>query len=334
LVLSFRTLIRRALAISLLAFPPALVATALMLPASAGAYLYWESGISIGRADLNGRGIEEDFIPNPYTKGEVIGQVTGIATSGPNVYFAFSGGHQLIARANGDGGEIDPDLLDITQSVLNPSFPSDLTATSLTVGGAYIYWCTGEIGGAYTVGRAGIDGTGVEPDFIKVSKPVHAVAVDSSHVYWVTEYAIARASLDGTHVETELVPLHGASVVGGLAVADGHIYWSTDHAIARAGLGGHHIERRFITSGAHISHITIGDGYIYWDATELSKPRHSNSGSVVEWIARANLSGHAVQQHFIHLAAPLASNLAVNALGPGALAPNNHTTPNHRHRRR
>src|SRR5262245_57372047 len=64
--------------------------------------------------------------------------------------------------------------------------------------GAFVYW-----GGAHTVGRANLDGSGVNPTFITgVSTfSLGGVAVDGAHIYWPdadSSFTIGRANLDGS----------------------------------------------------------------------------------------------------------------------------------------
>src|SRR5262249_36531359 len=106
---------------------------ALALPASAGAFVYWanEGDGTIGRANVDGSGVDQDFIPG--ASGEII---TGVAVDGGHVYWSqFLGGlppnFGAIGRANLDG------------SLPNQSFiwRSDIFHTSgVAVNDAHIYW--------------------------------------------------------------------------------------------------------------------------------------------------------------------------------------------------
>ena len=64
-----------------------------------------------------------------------------------------------------------------------------------------IYW-TNQL--ASTIGRANLDGTGVNESFIKGAQAPCGIAVDAKHIYWTnfgaqsTGTTIGRANLDGT----------------------------------------------------------------------------------------------------------------------------------------
>lgn len=60
----------------------ALALMALGLPASAGAYVYWAGGTTIGRAGLDGMGVNESFIPVSGGAGAPY----GVAVDGSYVY--------------------------------------------------------------------------------------------------------------------------------------------------------------------------------------------------------------------------------------------------------
>ena len=84
------------------------------------------------------------------------------------------------------------------------------------------------------IGRANLDGTGVNQSFITgVSSPT-GVAVDAGHVYWANVAAdtIGRANLDGTGVNQSFIT--GAGGPCGVAVDAGHIYWANCDDRARS----------------------------------------------------------------------------------------------------
>ena len=86
---------------------------------------------------------------------------------------------------------------------------------------AYIYF-----GNHKAIGRAELDGSNVEPDFIPVSGFACGVAVDSGHIYWgdENEQTIGRASLSGDEVEPHFITAAGP--VCGVAVNATGIYWT------------------------------------------------------------------------------------------------------------
>jgi hypothetical protein len=309
----------------------ALAALVLVLPASAGAYLYWDVGSGIARADLDGGGVDESFIPNPLP--ETLGG--GIAVSSQFVYFDCYQG--LVGRAALDGSDVNPDLFTIPQP--GPETHEEhriaVDAGSLAASGTHLYWSSGAIPIVNereneAIGRTGIDGGDVEPAFIKTEAPAYSVNVYAGHIYWRTEHAIGRANLDGSDVEQNFILIRSIGI-GEMAVAGGHIYWTSHwgHSIGRANIDGRDIDPHFITGLAYPSEIVVGGGYIYWDAEKKREEKLINTGP--SWIGRANLDGSGVQQNFISVRS--IAGLAVDSLGPGALRQRKHIKLKYKHRR-
>ncbi len=287
----------------------------LALPASASAYLYWDVGEGVTRANLNGSDMTTAFIQ----KGS--GGSIGLAIGDGYIYFSGYGG--VIGRARLNGSDIDPNLVTLPQPVPeNPSSQTERDASSLAVSDAYIYW-TSDID---SIGRAKADGGVVEPDFINLDAPTEGgVAADQGHVYWATEHAIGRANLDGSDAEPNFLSL-GGTHLNGIAVGDGHIYWTVrgTHEIGRADLDGRHVNPRFITALGFVARPAVGGGYIYWHAEETL------IGAGRLWIARANLNGGDVRNTLINITRYGTDQLAADALGPGGDNRSTHRKPSHR----
>jgi virginiamycin B lyase len=128
-------------------------------------HIYWSqspgfgsgSGGAIGRANLDGTGIDPEFIPFPPGSEPV-----AVAVDAAHIYW-FNADN--IARANPDGTEVDPSFI----SRLRESRPMDLA-----VGAEHIYWA----GGSGRIGRADLDGSGVDRRFITGAGRVSGIAVD------------------------------------------------------------------------------------------------------------------------------------------------------------
>ena len=102
--------------------------------------------------------------------------------------------------------------------------------------GAYVYWASGATG---NIGRANLDGSGSNPNFIGGATDAIGLAVDGQHLYWAnnTTDTIGRANLDGSGVNQSFIV--GANSPKGVAVDGQHIYWSNGCcAIGRANLDG------------------------------------------------------------------------------------------------
>src|SRR5436189_125869 len=90
---------------------------------------------------------------------------------------------------------------------------------------AFVYWANQN----GTIGRASLDGTGVNENFITGTN-LGAIAVDAAHVYWTTggttaaDTSIGRANLDGTGANQRFIT--GTSFPFWVAVGAGHVYWT------------------------------------------------------------------------------------------------------------
>ena len=89
---------------------------------------------------------------------------------------------------------------------------------------AYVYWADL---GADTIGRANLDGTGVDQSLIAGLESPGDVAVDGAHVYWTYGGipAIGRANLDGTGIDPSFITEDSDVDLRGVAVDAARIYW-------------------------------------------------------------------------------------------------------------
>jgi hypothetical protein len=162
---------------------------------------------------------------------------------------------------------------------------------------ADLYWTTG--GTPEAIGRAEIDGGGVDPTFIDFEEDEiepSSVAIDSEHVYWTSfdGGAIGRASLDGSEIDPSFITLPAGSEMVGLTLDSEHLYWANSalESIGRADIDGTHIENDFIkapkTEELDPNDVAVDKTHIYWTNT-------LTEGT----IGRANLDGHAIAEEFI-----------------------------------
>ena len=145
---------------------------------------------------------------------------------------------------------------------------------------AFIYWTDT---GTHSIGRANLDGSGVQQSFITgIDRPT-AVAVDNHYIYWAdqTTETIGRARLDGTEVDPDFI--QGTSVypsapygnwpVTGLAVGD-HLFWSVDSPsqdvgdpayVGRADLDGSNVQLVWGQVGwsGHIHGVSVFNGRVF-----------------------------------------------------------------------
>jgi hypothetical protein len=167
---------------------------------------------------------------------------------------------------------------------------------SLAVDGSHLYWA-----GAGGIGRANLDGSDADPDFVTVPGSFYAaVAVDGSHIYWSDDVAgtIGRANLDGSDADPDFIADAGSNPLG-LAADGSHVYWvnadgSSMEAIGRANVDGSGVEGSFITlpPSSSLCGVAVDGAHVYW------------SDEAGEAIGRADLDGSAVEDKFIAAEAP------------------------------
>lgn len=286
----------------------------LALAGSAGGYLYWGGDKSVGRADLNGGGVKGTFI------GPTEGDNVGVAVNGN--YLFFGDGLGAIGRARLNGSDVHPDLISIPQPMFDGVQQGNVSAASLAVEGAHLYWGTALEG----IGRGSVDGGIAEPGFIKTEAIVFGIAVDANHIYWVTEHAIGRAGLNGSNIEPSFIRLAGPAV-NGIVVAGGYIYWGSNlgQTIGRARLDGRGVDPDFITGIGYAGEPVVRASHIYWTATnKLIGP------GLQKWIGRASLSGGDIDTHLINVTDLMSGDLTADGLGPGGSPPARRGQPSHR----
>jgi streptogramin lyase len=151
---------------------------------------------------------------------------------------------------------------------------------------AFVYWADSNTG---AIGRANLDGSGVDQRFIAGLGAPWAVAVDNRHIYWsnTSTGAIGRANLDGSGANPSFIA--GVGYPRAVAVDDLHLYWADlgSNAIGRANLDGSSVDRSFITGANAPTGVAVDGRRVYW--TNLSGRS----------IGRADLDGSAVDQSFM-----------------------------------
>ena len=172
-------------------------------------YIYWagDVGSFIGRANLDGSGVNQDFI-------ETGNGVCGVAVSGSHIYWA-NYESASIGRATTKGTDVDPNFItgagsgsgiaihgkyiyftsnggtgigraNLNGTDVNPNFITGLDGeiAFLAVDAKYIFWADwgdrgtcNNPGPTCTIGRANIDGTGVNQSFITGTDGGFGIAV-------------------------------------------------------------------------------------------------------------------------------------------------------------
>jgi virginiamycin B lyase len=244
----------------------ALCLCSLALAARSEAYVYWanDGTDSIGRANLDGTGVDRSFITGAGHPG-------AIAIDSDHVYWTNRIG---VGRANLDGSAANPSFFGLAA---DPS--------GLAVDGGYLYWANpGSTIGTGTIGRANLDGTGANPGFLTGLSLPQGVAVDRGHVYWTSAFTgtVGRADLNGTGAN-ELFILGAA--LGDVAVDANHVYWGSNVGVGRANLDGSAANPSFVADPGIRGGVAIDTNHVYWTNFVA--------------IGRANLDGTNPSQGFI-----------------------------------
>ncbi len=262
---------------------------------SAQLQLYWRDQRAIGRANLDGTDMVRQAIPfNGFSNG------CGIAVDRTDVYWAAPpDAVATVARAKRVGTGVDNTFI-VTSTVTG--------ACDLAVDSTHIYW-DNTLASPFpsgTIGRANLDGTGVQEAFISGLTGPTGIAVDGTHIYWVNGATptIGRANLDGTGVNQDFITgltsssAPGPPSVHGIAVDGAHIYWGTSAGtIGRASLDGSGVNNSFISGPGIIGGQPVVCGHdsthLYWVNLPAVGPSTTSS------IGRARLDGTDVQADFI-----------------------------------
>jgi virginiamycin B lyase len=187
-----------------------------------------------------------------------------------------------IGRAGLDGGSLNNGFLTTTGS------PPANSPVAVAVDSKFIYWAHNS-----EIGRANLDGTQPNPDFIpNAAGPagVGGLAVDSKFIYWTDQSGIGRALLDGTQADPGyLADPHSPC---GLAVDGSFLYYTVNHAaIARAPVNGSVPDDGFIPVPAGKDcGVAVDSGHVYWVEGGTTGGRD---------IGRASLDGSDVRHDLI-----------------------------------
>ena len=261
------------------------VAVWLSAAADANGYVYWANssiptlnGTTLGRANLDGTGVDQSFITGANGP-------CGVAVDSAHIYWGNDGAGvgTTLGRAAIDGSAVDQSFI---SGAARPCLPA--------VDSQFIYWTSA---GATGVGRADLGGGGVNPIFVPTPGNFPCgVAVNSTNVYWGNgvQDSIGRATITGGSPDQNFIPdpTPDPSISEdpcGVAVNGAHIYWAnlSTNTIGRANLDGSAANWSFITGASAPCGVAVDGEHIYW-------------GNVVGGtIGRANLDGTGVDQSFI-----------------------------------
>jgi len=282
-------------------FIGALVVLYAVLATSAEGYVYWtnEQDGTIGRANPNGTGKNQGFIKTG-------GSPAAVAVDGAHIYWGHrTGGDESIGRANLDGSGKNPNFIPFL------ALPSGVAANA-----THLFWTEAIEDGCDLdltnclgyVGRANLNGTGIDYGFIRPKGGTQGVAVNATHIFFAFQTGeaatgfIGRANLSGSGVNQSLVS--GLNEPGGISVNSTHIFWANllGTTIGRANLNGTGANNSFI-KGVDVPCATAVDAdHVYW--TDLRR----------DTIGRANLDGSGIDRNFI-TGAKQPCGIAIDSLG-------------------
>lgn len=141
---------------------------------------------------------------------------------------------------------------------------------------AYVYWVNSAAGAGTTIGRANLDGSGIEQSYITGANDPCGVAVDAEHIYWANlgSNTIGRANLDGTGIDQSFITIASGPSTQfpcGVAVNSTYIYWSNSGnanpgSIGRANLDGSGVSSGYVSGGTVESPVgvALNSQYVFW----------------------------------------------------------------------
>jgi hypothetical protein len=164
--------------------------------------------------------------------------------------------------------------------------------------GNFVYWANQTPGSS--IGRAKINGSGANNNFITgVSQP-RGVATDSSFIYWTEagpgSDAIGRANLDGSGVNHQFITTNVTNPTA-IAVTSAAIYWTNEvgmggTSIGRADINGANPNPNLIPGPVDTCGLAADSSFLYF---------FNNDGA---HIGRANLDGTGVDRNFVTIPEP------------------------------
>ena len=244
------------------------LAALLLLPSVAEAnFVYWanQDGTSIGRAKLNGTGVDDNFITG-------LTSPRGIATDSKYIYWMQGDATDaMIGRANLNGTGVDPGFI--------PHQPGMDSGGGIAITPANgIYWANG----TNTIGHANLDGTNADPDFITgPSSSNCGLAYDADFLYWLNSgpSQLNRVGFDGGGQIADFVT--GTNSSCGIGVFKGWIYYGAGSGkIGRVdATGGIPADPDYITGGPDTDPLCgmgVTSQFLFWGNPAQSTIGRSN----------------------------------------------------------
>ena len=247
----------------------AAVALSVAAPMAEGNFVYWTSAApnsSIARAKLNGGGLNKSFVAG-------LNHPHGVATDSRFIYWTQGDStNGSIGRANLNGSVANQLFIPHASGVGDPS--------GIAVTPSAIYWQHD----GNEIGRANIDGSAVDPDFISTTTSSCGLTADSNFLYFLNGGGtrIGRAALDGSLVAPDFASIPEAFC--GLSADYDYLYWASDsgNTVGAVPVVGGAADPDYIdagTMGGGPSGVAVNSQFIFWG--------NYDTGA----IARADLNG-------------------------------------------
>ena len=234
-----------------------------------GGHIYWTNGSAIGRANLNGTGVDQD---SPSTSPS---RALSPGEEWPSTRCSTSGTTKaaVVTRQGGptsDGTGVDPKF--ITGLDSSPGMGGRIF---VAIGAGHLYWrhcIPGASAHDRSIGRANLNGTNGDQKFITGADNPDGVSVYNGHLYWanggpfsqgspISHSTIGRASVAGTGVDENFIT--GALGSCGVTIYGGYVYWGNDDnelgsTVGRASLNGTGVNEKFITGAQVPCGVAVG----------------------------------------------------------------------------
>ena len=313
-----------------------LAALALLIapPHAHGNFVYWTNdapGNSVGRAKINGAGLNDNFVTG-------LNRPIGVAVDSKFIYWADWNANR-IGRANLDGTATNLNFI-------TGVHPQGIAVTS----SSGIFWGN-DTGTSDTIGHANIDGSNPVTNFASTGTSICGIAANESFVYWLDNTGgapkIGRVPVSGGSPEPNFISLPGSAGCG-LAVDNSFLYWAASGpgSVGRVPVGGGTADPNFIpntnTSILFSPGPAVNSQFVFW-----SNPSSTPGSSA---IGRANINGSSPNPSLIPgvaspnlLAAAPSNKITVNSVsknkkkgtasintkvpGPGQVTLNQTNTP-------
>lgn len=268
----------------------------LMVAPSAGAFIYFTnpSTNSIGRASIDGSGVDPNFIPTGISP-------CGVAIDDQYVYFSnlnFGGpGNATVGRATLEGGSVNPNLITGGTGTCGVATP----------GNGVLFWTNMD---ADSIGTGNNDGTGVNQSLIgpSVANKPFSIAALGSQLFWLNagDDKIYDSPTSGQD-PSRLIESPFVNGAGGIAVTSSKVYWALDPMTASGRIlsidPGGGTPSDVVTNIPDLCGVATDGTYLYWGGDGV--------------IGRALLNGTDVDMDFATLGtgpgAPDPCSLAVDA---------------------